>query len=82
MDYISTRGQDGPLGFEQTLLSGLARDGGLYLPVEWPTLRPDEIAGMGDHLFTLTRYHLMAWKGAIRICIVDRVLQRHPPQQD
>ena len=36
MDYISTRGQDGPLGFEQALLSGLARDGGLYLPVEWP----------------------------------------------
>ena len=34
VDYISTRGQDGPLGFEQTLLSGLARDGGLYLPVE------------------------------------------------
>ena len=23
MDYISTRGQDGPLGFEQALLSGL-----------------------------------------------------------
>ena len=26
MDYISTRGQDGPLGFEQALLSGLARE--------------------------------------------------------
>ena len=36
MDYVSTRGQDGPLGFEQALLSGLARDGGLYLPIEWP----------------------------------------------
>ena len=46
MDYISTRGRDGPLGFEQTLLSGLARDGGLCLPVEWPTFSPDEIAGM------------------------------------
>ena len=46
MDYISTRGQDGPLGFEQTLLSGLARDGGLYLPVEWPKFSPAEIAGM------------------------------------
>ena len=48
MDYISTRGQDGPLGFEQALLSGLARDGGLYLPVEWPTFSPAEIASMRD----------------------------------
>ena len=32
MHYISTRGNDGPLGFEDALLSGLARDGGLYLP--------------------------------------------------
>ena len=46
VDYISTRGNDGPLGFEQTLLSGLARDGGLYLPVEWPAFSPAEIAGM------------------------------------
>jgi threonine synthase len=46
MDYISTRGQDGPLGFEQALLSGLARDGGLYLPVEWPRFSSDEIAAM------------------------------------
>jgi threonine synthase len=46
MDYISTRGQDGPLGFEQALLSGLARDGGLYLPVEWPRFSKAEIAAM------------------------------------
>ena len=32
MHYFSTRGQDGPLGYEDALLSGLARDGGLYLP--------------------------------------------------
>ena len=46
MDYISTRGQDGPLGFEQALLSGLARDGGLYLPVEWPRFSKAEIVAM------------------------------------
>jgi len=38
MKYISTRGQDGPIGFEDALLSGLARDGGLYLPQSWPQL--------------------------------------------
>lgn len=46
MDYISTRGRDGPLGFEQALLSGLARDGGLYLPVTWPRFSVDEISAM------------------------------------
>ena len=43
MHYISTRGNDGPLGFEDALLSGLARDGGLYLPTEWPRFSMDEI---------------------------------------
>ena len=60
MDYISTRGKDGPLGFEQTLLSGLARDGGLYLPVEWPTFSPDEIAGMRDLSYVQLAGRVMA----------------------
>lgn len=36
MRYISTRGQSPSLAFEDTLLSGLAPDGGLYLPEFWP----------------------------------------------
>lgn len=36
MDYLSTRGQHGPVGYEQALLTGLARDGGLFLPASWP----------------------------------------------
>lgn len=46
MKYISTRGQDGPLSFEEALLNGLARDGGLYLPVEWPAFSKTEISAM------------------------------------
>ncbi len=46
MDYISTRGNDGPIGFEAALLSGLARDGGLYLPVSWPHFSTDDIRAM------------------------------------
>ena len=42
MKYISTRGGDAPIGFEDALLAGLARDGGLYLPQEWPQLSHDE----------------------------------------
>ena len=34
--YLSTRGQEFNLNFEDVLLSGLARDGGLYLPNTWP----------------------------------------------
>ena len=42
MQYISTRGGDGPLGFEDTLLSGLARDGGLFVPQDYPQLSQDD----------------------------------------
>ncbi|MDO5529874.1 MAG: threonine synthase [Paracoccus sp. (in: a-proteobacteria)] len=43
MRYISTRGSAPELNFEQAMLAGLARDGGLYLPAEIPAL--DDIAG-------------------------------------
>lgn len=43
MDYISTRGEAPALGFCDALLAGLARDGGLYVPREWPTLSKKEI---------------------------------------
>jgi threonine synthase len=44
--YISTRGDAPTLGFEDVLLTGLARDGGLYLPETWPTFSPDQISAM------------------------------------
>lgn len=44
MRYISTRGQAPVLNFEQAMLTGLARDGGLYLPETIPQL--DDIAAL------------------------------------
>lgn len=44
MRYLSTRGTAAPLEFEDVLLEGLARDGGLYVPEEWPQLTLDQIA--------------------------------------
>ncbi len=38
MRYISTRGRAPALGFCDTLLAGLASDGGLYVPERWPDL--------------------------------------------
>jgi threonine synthase len=40
MRFVSTRGEAPELGFADVLLAGLANDGGLYVPTEWPTL-PD-----------------------------------------
>lgn len=44
MQYISTRGEAPELGFEDALLVGLARDGGLYVPKAWPLLTSGAIS--------------------------------------
>ncbi len=46
MRYISTRGEAPALGFSDALLAGLARDGGLYLPQDWPFFTAAEIRAM------------------------------------
>ncbi len=46
MRYISTRGEAASLGFCDTLLVGLARDGGLYVPETWPTFSASELKAM------------------------------------
>lgn len=43
MRYISTRGQAPVLPFEETLLAGLARDGGLYVPDALPQISRAEL---------------------------------------
>lgn len=46
MRYVSTRGAAPVLGFEDVLLAGLARDGGLYVPESWPQFTPDDIRAL------------------------------------
>ncbi len=52
MRYVSTRGRAPELGFADVLLTGLAPDGGLYVPAEWPLLPSpaelDAAAGYAD----------------------------------
>src|SRR6476659_5571364 len=43
--HISTRGEAPSLGFAETMLAGLARDGGLYVPESWPRLEAPTILG-------------------------------------
>ena len=46
MRYISTRGLAPELGFDDVLLAGLARDGGLYVPSAWPQFSHADLEGM------------------------------------
>ncbi|WP_085903960.1 threonine synthase [Kiloniella majae] len=52
MKYISTRGQAEALNFDDVLLAGLARDGGLYLPESWPQFSAEEIRDMAGQPYT------------------------------
>jgi threonine synthase len=49
--YVSTRGEAPELSFEDALLAGLARDGGLYMPMSWPRLAPETIASFAGKPF-------------------------------
>ncbi len=51
MRYVSTRGEAPELSFEDALLAGLARDGGLYMPKAWPQLEPEAIASFAGKPF-------------------------------
>ncbi|MEM9318424.1 MAG: threonine synthase [Pseudomonadota bacterium] len=60
MRYVSTRGSAPVLNFEEVMLTGLASDGGLYVPQNVPVLSRDEIAEMAgqsyeDVAFTVMR---------------------------
>ena len=44
MKYISTRGGVAPQNFEDVVLTGLAPDGGLFVPETLPTFSREEIA--------------------------------------
>lgn len=48
MKYISTRGGCPPQNFEQVLLTGLAPDGGLYVPESLPSFDQAQIASWRD----------------------------------
>ncbi|WP_445680049.1 threonine synthase [Radicibacter daui] len=43
MKYISTRGKAPELEFDDVMLAGLARDGGLYISKSWPRISGEEM---------------------------------------
>ena len=59
MKYISTRGYAPELSFAEAMLTGLARDGGLYVPKKIPTLEADAIAAMAGKTYEEVAFEVM-----------------------
>jgi len=59
MRYVSTRGQAPELTFEEAMLTGLARDGGLYVPETIPSFSVDDIAAMANLPYEEIAYRVM-----------------------
>ena len=59
MKYVSTRGTAPTLTFEEAMLTGLARDGGLYVPDEIPTLSHAQIAAMSGLSYEEIAFQIM-----------------------
>jgi len=59
MRYVSTRGAAPVLGFDEAMLTGLARDGGLYVPETVPHLTADEIAALAGQSYEDVAFRVM-----------------------
>jgi len=60
MKYISTRGQAPELGFCDAVMTGLAEDGGLYLPKTWPRLEKQQIGDFANKSYAHTAFEIIA----------------------
>lgn len=60
MKYVSTRGTAPVLSFCDAVLSGLARDGGLYVPEKWPLLCEETIGGFAGQPYANVAYQVIA----------------------
>jgi threonine synthase len=60
MRYISTRGASPSVGFVDAILAGLAPDGGLYVPEEWPEFSHAEIAAFAGKPYAYVATEVLA----------------------
>ncbi|OAN70988.1 threonine synthase [Jannaschia sp. EhC01] len=59
MQYVSTRGRAPVLSFEEAMLTGLARDGGLYVPAEIPQMSHGDIAALAGLSYEEIAFRVM-----------------------
>ena len=74
MKYQSTRGKAPVLDFDDVLLAGLARDGGLYLPQSWPVFSAAEIRAMRGLSYAELAARVM--RPFVEGCLSDAELSR------
>lgn len=76
MRYISTRGAAPALPFDDVLLTGLARDGGLYVPESWPRFSPGELRDFSGMPYHEIAYRVMApfVEGAVDLAVFKRIV--------
>ena len=60
MRFVSTRGEAPAVDFEQVLLAGLARDGGLYVPESWPVFSAERIAALAGRSYAEVAVEVIA----------------------
>ncbi|HHI82047.1 MAG TPA: threonine synthase, partial [Rhizobiales bacterium] len=60
MKYVSTRGNAPELGFDEVVLTGLASDGGLYVPARWPRLGADDWRALQSKTYQDVAFAVMA----------------------
>lgn len=60
MKYISTRGNAPTLSFEEVMLTGLAGDGGLYVPEKLPKFSSADIKAMADMEYAELAFRIMS----------------------
>jgi threonine synthase len=70
---VSTRGDAPVLGFEEVLLAGLARDGGLYVPESWPQLSGDDWRRLRGRPYAEVAFHVM--RPFVEGAVPDEVLR-------
>lgn len=59
MQFVSTRGGAAVLGFSDAVLAGLASDGGLYVPMDWPQVSRAEIAGYANRPYAEVAFDII-----------------------
>ena len=59
MRYVSTRGQAPALSFEEVVLTGLANDGGLYVPESLPHFSAEALANMAGLSYAEIAFRVM-----------------------
>lgn len=73
MRYISTRGTAPALNFSDVILTGLAMDGGLYVPETYPQLMASDFRRFRDMSYTQVAYQVM--RPYVGDCIAPQVLK-------